>query len=124
MLTIRREQMAVFAEEQKRAFETRLVRHVSAMYPEHDARLRLAGGEQAVRAFLQETIHRALSYAINDEYDITTFLELRLELGPDFERTSHAWALDILTAPRHPGWSKLCLIVDRLDVEGRQAAGV
>lgn len=93
MLTIRKEQAAVFAEASRMDFENRMVPHVRKFFPDHYAALQ----EEKTRQLIQFGIERAATHGIVNECDVCKFIDLMIAFGPGFERDPKcAWAAAIL----------------------------
>ena len=90
MVTIRRKQMAAFAEQQRRQFESRLVAHVRKHFRSECEAL----GDEAVRARVQGGVARARQHGLASEYDVTRYVDVMFGLGPEFD--SEPWAAAVL----------------------------
>ena len=93
MLTIRPEQIGVFAKSVEENLECRLVIHVSRVLPRVYAQM----GEQAVRENVRRGMRRAATYGIESEYEVCRFVDLLFLLAADFDTDEQlAWASAIL----------------------------
>ena len=93
MLTIRKEQMAVFAALEMKKFEDRVFAHLNKCFSKRCKVL----GEPKVRETIQHGIKRAAAYRISAERDVCKYVDLMMVFGPDFEQSSeHSWASAIL----------------------------
>jgi hypothetical protein len=89
MLTIRNQQLSVFAEALRREFRARLAKHAERFFPEPCAAL----GKAGVAEVCEEAIGRAGTYGITAERDVAKFLSLMLIFGRRFdEDASLPWA--------------------------------
>jgi hypothetical protein len=94
MLTIRKEQFAVFEKEEIKKFEEPTYLHLNILYPERCQDI----GEPKLRRMIQYGIKRAASHGIQLENDVRKYIEVMLVLGPDFDNDPHfPWAASILT---------------------------
>lgn len=93
MLTIRKEQMAVFREPAINDYVKRTVVHLNERFPEKCEAL----GEPKVRELIRYGIGRAASYGITAEGDVRRYIDLMLMFGPDFDQDPELpWAASIL----------------------------
>ena len=93
MLTIRKEQIAVFGPLGKKAFEDRLVTHIKKVFPQESQSL----GEPQVRETIQYGTQRAAAHRIVSERDVCKYIDLMLVYGRDFDKDSNLpWAQSIL----------------------------
>jgi hypothetical protein len=93
MLTIRKEQLAVFGPLGKKAFEDRLVTHIKKVFPQESQSL----GEPQVRETIQYGTQRAAAHRIVSERDVCKYIDLMLLYGRDFDKDSNLpWAQSIL----------------------------
>lgn len=93
MLTIRKEQLAVFGPVGKKAFEDRVVVHLKKVFPEKAEAL----GEPKVRETIQYGAQRAASYRITSERDVCKYIDLMVFYGRDFDKDPNLpWAQSIL----------------------------
>jgi len=116
MLTIRREQMAVLSDYMRKRFEDRIVRHLISTYPGQFQKLSEPhSGDGQVRAFVQEGVKKAVGYQIIAEHDVGRFIDLLVQLGPEFEtRPDAAWARSILRDPKLTGRARVGLMEQQL----------
>jgi hypothetical protein len=93
MLTIRKEQMAVFGPVGKKAFEDRMLVHLKKVFPEQSESL----GEPKLRETIQYGTQRAAAYKIISERDVCKYIDLIIFYGRDFDKDHNlAWAQSIL----------------------------
>jgi hypothetical protein len=93
MLTLRKEQIAVFGPLGKKAFEDRLLAHLKRVFPEQSEGL----GEPKLRETIQYGTQRAAAYRITSERDVCKYIDLMMFYGRDFDKDpNHAWAQSIL----------------------------
>ncbi len=96
MLTIRKEQTAVFGEASRRDFEDRMIVHIRKFFPDHFAALQ----EVKTRQLVQFGVERAATHGIVNECDVCKFTDLMVAFGPGFEEDPKCpWARKILTDP-------------------------
>ena len=93
MLTIRKEQLAVFGPLGKKAFEDRMLAHLHKFFPEQCKAL----DEHKLRETIQYGTQRAASYRITSERDVCKYIDLMIFYGRDFDKdTNLPWAQSIL----------------------------
>jgi hypothetical protein len=93
MLTIRREQLAVFGPLGKKAFEDRTIAHLKRVFPEQSESL----GEPKLRETIEYGAERAAAYRIISERDVCKYIDLMILYGRDFDKDpSLPWARSIL----------------------------
>jgi hypothetical protein len=93
MLTIRKEQMAVFGPLGKKAFEDRMIVHLKKVFPEKFEAL----GEPKLRETIQYGTQRAAAYKIISERDVCKYIDLMIFFGRDFDKDANlSWAQSIL----------------------------
>lgn len=115
MLTIRDEQMKAFALVRRREFEKELNAHLLAEFEEEITGYFGTRDEPAVREFVSRGIDSALAYGIHDEDDICSLLELKMELGADFETDpSFEWAAEILANRTLTSHARIELLIARI----------
>jgi len=108
MLTIRKEQLAVFGLLGQKTFEDRVVIHIKKVFPEQAE----AFGEPKLRETIQYGTQRAAAYRIVSERDVCKYIDLMILYGLDFDKDpKHPWAQSVLQnqALRNPSTK-----VDRL----------
>lgn len=93
MLTIRKEQLAVFGPVGKKIFEDKVLAHLKKVFPEKYEAL----GEPKLRETIQYGTQRATSYRITSERDVCKYIDLMILYGRDFDKDpAHTWAQSIL----------------------------
>ena len=93
MLTIRKEQMAVFGPLGRKAFEDRMLTHLKKVFPEQSESL----GEPKLRETIQYGTQRAAAYRIISERDVCKYIDLMVLYGRDFDKDLNLpWAQVIL----------------------------
>jgi len=93
MLTIRKEQIAVFGPLGKKAFEERMLAHIKKVFPEQSESL----GEPKLRETIQYGTQRAAAHRIISERDVCKYIDLMVLYGRDFDKDLNLpWAQDIL----------------------------
>jgi len=116
MLVIRKEQMAVLSDYMRQGFEDRMVRFLSAIFPERLAHISDAKAREThLRELIGDGIRRAAKYGIELERDVADYLTLMVAVHRDFEdQEEMKWARSILDNQEFSGHSKMKLIVHRL----------
>jgi hypothetical protein len=93
MLTIRKEQLAVFGPIGKKAFDDRMVAHLKKVFPDKSEVL----GESKLRETIQYGTQRAAAYRIISERDVCKYIDLMILYGRDFDKDSNLpWAQSAL----------------------------
>lgn len=93
MLTIRKEQMAVFGPLGQKAFEDRMIAHLKKVFPDKFEAL----GEPKLHETIQFGIQRAAAYKIISERDVCRYIDLMIFYGRDFDKDANLpWAQSIL----------------------------
>jgi len=93
MLTITKEQMAVFRDPAVDDYVKRTVVHLNESFPAKCAAL----GEAKVRETVKYGIQRSASYRISTEGDVRRYIELMFMFGYDFDQDPELpWAAQIL----------------------------
>lgn len=93
MLTIRKEQLAVFGPLGKKAFEDRMLEHLDKCFPEQCKAL----DEPKLREIIQYGTQRAAAYRITSERDVCKYIDLMIFYGRDFDKdTNLPWAQSVL----------------------------
>ena len=93
MLSIRKEQMAVFREPAIEAFVDKMVVHLNKCFPDKCN----AMDEPKLRELVKYGIQRAASYKISSERDVCKYVDLMMVFGQDFDQDLKLpWAAEIL----------------------------
>lgn len=93
MLTIRKEQIAVFREPAINQFVKHVVVHLNKCFPAKCEAL----GEPRVSEMVKYGIQRAASYGISAERDLCKYVDLMVVFGPEFDQDPEfPWASAIL----------------------------
>jgi hypothetical protein len=93
MLTIRKEQLAVFGPLGEKAFEDRVIVHLKKVFPQQSQTL----GELKLRETIQYGGQRAASHGVISERDVCKYIDLMILYGRDFDKApSLPWAESIL----------------------------
>jgi hypothetical protein len=93
MLTIRKEQLAVFGPLGKKAFEDRVIAHIKRIFPEQSEVL----GEPKLRETIQCGTQRAAAHRIISERDVCKYIDLMILYGRDFDKDPNLpWAQSVL----------------------------
>ena len=99
MITIRKRQMAVFAEVETQKFVDRMVIHLKKFFPKQCE----AMGEPQLRDTIQYGIKRAATYGIAAKSDVYKYVDLMVVFGRDFDTDKRfAWAGEILHKSNNP----------------------
>jgi len=101
MLTIRKEQLAVFGPLGIRAFEDRVIAHLKKVFPDQSQIL----GEVKLRESIQYGTQRAAAHGIISERDVCKYIDLTILYGRDFDKDPNLpWVQSILQnqAMRNP----------------------
>ena len=93
MLTIRKEQLAVFGPLGEKAFEDRMIVHLKKVFPEQSQTL----GERNLRETIQYGTPRAAAHGIISERDVCKYIDLMILYGRDFDKDANLpWVQSIL----------------------------
>ncbi len=93
MLTLRKEQLAVFGPLGKKIFEDRMIAHLKKVFPEQSESL----GEPKLRETIQYGTQHAAAYHIISERDVCKYIDLMILYGRDFDKDPNLpWAQSIL----------------------------
>ena len=107
MLVIRKAQMDTLDAHSRQAFRRRMFQHVAADFPQRSAEL----GPEGVQRLVETSIGKGVEYGISSEDDLQGFVDLTVEIGPDFEeRADLQWAREILEKESLSGHGKIELI--------------
>jgi len=99
MLTIRREQTAVFIQAGAKKFEDWMVVHLSKFFSERSQSL----GEMKLRKMIQYGIKRAETHGITGQRDVCKYIDLMMVFGPDLDTDQkYPWAREIVQRPWEP----------------------
>ncbi len=94
MLIIKKEQVKMFEDAAKQAFEDRMVMHLNRYFPEQCAKI----GEKGVRDSISEAVKRTQELGLYMEYDIERYLNHMYALGFDFEKR-YSYVQEIFSDP-------------------------
>jgi len=93
MLVIRKKQQEAFTKAVARGLECSLLTHATRQFPIRVHRM----GEPAARAMIRKAIAACGRFGIEDEYEISRYLDLMFLLGEDFETSAALpWAAALL----------------------------
>ncbi len=102
MLTIRKQQLAVFQKAASEEFEARMMAHIQKFFPEHMTKL----GEPAARDLIRFGVQRAANYRISQEREVCKYIGIMVVFGRDFDHDPQLpWASAILREPNFPSSS-------------------
>ena len=100
MLTIRKRQMAVFAEVEIKKFVESMVVHLKKFFPKQCESM----GEPQLRDTIRYGIKRAAAYGITAKRDVYKYVDLMVVFGRDFDTDKRfPWAGEILGTQKNPG---------------------
>ena len=107
MLIIRQAQMAALDAYSRDAFRERMLLHLTKDFPARAVEL----GPKGIRRLVDASIDKGADYRIASEDDLQAFVDLMVELGPEFdEEPAMDWARQILTRTSLSGQAKVELI--------------
>jgi len=99
MLTIRKEQFAVFSQLEVQKFEEWMLAHVRQFFPQQSR----AAGESRLREMIQYGIQHAAAYDLTIKRDVCKYIDLMIVFGRDFDTDKRfPWAGGILSQRRNP----------------------
>ena len=111
MLTIRREQIHVFAAAQEREWERQLADYLAAEYPAHAQRM----GDEGLLALIRRARAAGKPYRIETAGALSLWTELWLLFGDGLRRSpDRAWAENILRHDTLPDYIKVDHVRERL----------
>ena len=88
MLTIRKDQLAVFREQRVKRFEGIKLSDLASRFPSWYARM----GEARAQSMIRAGIGKARGFGITGSNDLSTFLDLMVRYGEEFDTLeSMAW---------------------------------
>ena len=124
-MIIRQEQMEALRAYMRQSFEDRTVKHIAEVFPgEFRDLLDPGGSDRPVRELIGNGIEKASKYDIKAERNVTLFIDLMVGISPDFDdRRDMPWASGFLEDRDIPEDSKMNLIYQRLQAEGRSTTG-
>ena len=103
--------MTVFEEEFTRLFESQMLRHIAAGYPEKFSEI----GEDGALGYIRSTVASAGQHGLVTGISVGVFIMLKLEFGETFELSpDREWARKMLDHPTLPGDIKAMQIANRL----------
>ncbi|MEN8446403.1 MAG: hypothetical protein ABG776_15485 [Cyanobacteria bacterium J06555_13] len=111
MLTIRKPQTEAFRRYGRDQFASEMARHLRAIYP-----IKTEGiSDQALTKDIQVGIKKATNYGIRQPFDLQHFLEIRIELGADFDTNPDMkWASEILNSSAITASEKIDALDDHI----------
>jgi hypothetical protein len=116
MLTIRKEQFAVFQKVASQNFENRMLSHIKKCFPKQMHEL----GEPRVRELIRYGIQRSASYRIRKQRDICTYIDIMIVFGRDFDQDpALLWASGILHDKSLPGPAAKIIELQKAAIEYR-----
>lgn len=111
MLTIRPDQMKVFAQQLLATFRQDAAQSLMDEYPDACAEL----GPDALQRMIQKGIDDARQYRLETRGAVLIFIELILVFGDGFQLSpDRRWAQKILAHPTLPDYARMQLIRERL----------
>jgi hypothetical protein len=110
MLVIRKKQQEAFTKAVARGLECNLLTHATRQFPVRVHRM----GEPAARAMIRKAVAACGKFGIEDEYEISRYLDLMFLLGEDFDTdASLPWAAAVLGAPALAAKEKMDRLCER-----------
>lgn len=110
MLTIRKPQMDIFAQANRRAAIDRMFEVIRKEWASEFAQF----GDATVRRTVEQAFRKADEYKLANEGQVVRYLNLMYTLGCDFDTDpGYPWARKILSDPYLTADSKLDLLADR-----------
>ena len=104
MFRIRKEQMQAFEKAVEKNVECSLYGHINRIWPQRCRKM----GEEMVRQWIRQTVQKAGKYGIQDEYDLSRYMDLTFMLGADFDTSGDTpWAGQVLADPDLSAGTKL-----------------
>jgi hypothetical protein len=114
MLTIRKEQLAVFQKVASQNFENRTLSHIKKCFPKQMGTL----GEPGTRDLIRYGIQRSASYRFRKQSDICKYIDIMVIFGRDFDRDPELpWAAGVLNDRSLPSPSARASELHRAAVE-------
>ena len=111
MLTIRKEQLAVFRAQQVKRFEVVKLSDLATRFPSWYARM---GEAQALR-MIHAGMGKARGFGITEANDLSTFIDLMVRFGEEFDSLeSISWETEALRDVGVPDDSRVDLLLERL----------
>jgi hypothetical protein len=112
MLTIQKEQMAVFSDQMREDYIKRTLQNLAQLFPDDPA----VKDESAMRVLIDDGIRRAEAHGITRLREVSLFVFLVKDLGPDFEkRPENHWIEEILLDEELEEQEKMDVIYRRLE---------
>ena len=109
-MKIRSEQLRSFGEAAIERLGCRLAAHVQRVWPERYEQM----GEKAVRTWVRAGEKRARGYGIEDDYDLTRYVDLMVILGERFDTDPQLpWAGEALRDAELTAAEKLGRLLER-----------
>jgi len=116
MLIIRKEHKQAFSKAVMENFECRIYAHVTRIWPEQCKRLE----ETAVRELIRRGIREALDFGIDEEYEVSRYVDLMFILSPDFSTSDRfPWAAAVLKDAAMKPAAKMDRLYERAEKELR-----
>lgn len=121
MLVIRKEQMEALENYAREKFKDRMFQHVKELIqqdPEKHGQM----DDEEIRDLVQKGIEKAESYNIESEQYIEGYIDLMVEIDPDFdEQEDMAWARSILDNEKLSEGAKINFIRQQLSEQEESA---
>ena len=116
MLSIKNDQIKVFASLRQARFIERLLSNLAEDYPAWYAECQ----DRGAREFVERAIETGRNHGIRGKLAVSTLVGLMVEFGEKFENApDQAWAVKLLTHPSLPEGIKVSMLAERL----RERAG-
>jgi hypothetical protein len=118
MFTIRKEQMEALEAHMRERFIEKTLAQVGEVFPEASQRQ----GPKVLRALIENGLETAAKYQVLGEREVILFVDLMMELGPDFlQQPKYKWIETTLQNPDFNESQKLDVIYTRLEATAPQA---
>lgn len=120
MLTIRKEQFAVFQKVASQNFEDRMLSHIKKCFGKQMEEL----GQPRMRELIRYGIQRSASYRIRRQRDICIFVDIMILFGRDFDQDpALPWASGILHDKSLPGPAAKIIELQKAALECKNSQG-
>ena len=116
-MVIRKLQMDLMAEANRRAFQRRALRHCQDCFPWASALL----GDTGVRSYVETGLQKAAAFGFDSEPDPLKYLNLVFTFGPDFDQLP--WAAEILADHSFAAPVRIAILTDTALDELRDSPG-
>jgi hypothetical protein len=112
MFVIRKEMMEVFEAHMREQFIQKTLAQLQQVFPEAAQRK----GPPALRALIESGMEKAATYQILSEREVMLFIDLMMELGPDFlQQPKYKWIETTLQKPDFDERQKIDTVYRRFE---------